>query len=256
MSVDLDFSQHQVIFVKSDGFRVSFPLKQETVASFYRRFKDALEYLDIKTEFDPHPNELAEDTAFFADTIHGTYITSQAQRFWQILVRVDQVMKTFRSEFIGKCSPVHFFWGSFDLAVTRFSGRRAPLHPGGVPHLPDRVAREAYSHEVSSCGFWPGNEIYPHSAFYSYAYPEPKGFKQAKIYPKDAFYHDKLCEFVLPYEAVRNASDPETEVMRFFRSTYETAANLDNWDRDALERSDLLTELRNGGRAADWSAGW
>ncbi len=165
---------------------------------------------------------------------HGR--TEQATRFWRALVHADRVMKAFRAGFVGKCSPVHFFWGSFDLAVTRFSGRRAPEHPGGVPNLPDWVVREAYSHEVSSCGFWPGSEQMPHAVFYSYAYPEPAGFRAAPVRPSAATFSGELGEFVLPYDAVRQSSSPDAALLEFLQSTYEAAATRGAWDRAELER--------------------
>lgn len=244
VSVDFDFSSQQLIFLTSEGDKVSFALQNESVASFFERFRGALKYLKIEADFEPHPNELEDATPFVKDTAHTTYIPSQARNFWQVLVGADQVLKRFRSDFLGKCSPVHFFWGSFDLAVTRFSGRVAPVHPGGVPHLPDRVTREAYSHEVSSCGFWPGNEIYPHAAFYSYTYPEPKGFKDYHIEPEAAFYHDELREFILPYEDMRTSASPEEDIMRFLKSTYVAAAELGGWDRAALENGKFFLDVR------------
>jgi hypothetical protein len=162
------------------------------------------------------------------------------QRFWRILVQVDRVMTVFRSQFIGKVSPVHFFWGSFDLAVTRFSGRRAPEHPGGVPNLADRVTREAYSHEVSSCGFWPGGGAMSEPAFYAYAYPIPAGVQDYPVQPAEAFYSSEMQEFILPYEVVRQADDPDAVLLAFFQSTYAAAANLGQWERSALERIPAL----------------
>jgi len=159
-----------------------------------------------------------------------------ANRFWRVLVQADRVFKQFRADFVGKCSPVHYFWGAPDLAVTRFSGRRAPEHPGGVPHLPDRVAREAYSHEVSSCGFWPGGGPIAYPVFYSYAYPEPAGFASAPVKPSAAFYSTDLREFILPYDVVREAESPDETLLDFLQTTYDAAANLANWDRNFLER--------------------
>ncbi len=245
-SVDFDFCAHQLIFQTSEGKRLVLPLKSESVASFYKKVMGALAYFEIAAAFDPHPNELPDAVAFFEDRIHQTYVPSQAYNFWQVMVRISPVFKLFRSDFIGKCSPVHFFWGGFDLAVTRFSGRTAPLHPGGVPHLSDKIVRDAYSHEVSSCGFWPGNEIYPHAAFYSYAYPEPKGLKDYLIEPDSAFYHPDLQEFILPYDLVRSTASPETELMRFLKTTYRAAADLGKWNREALEDSPYLSELKSG----------
>lgn len=235
LSVDFDFSSHELAFAMSDGQKIRIPLRNETVSSFYRRFTSVLHHLNIETSFLPVPNEVSDAIPFAHDETHGTYDPKQAGDLWQILVRADRVLKAFRADFLGKCSPVHFFWGSFDLAVTRFSGRPAPEHPGGVPGLPDRVVRDAYSHEVSSCGFWPGNDIYPHAAFYSYAYPEPPKFNKARVEPKEAFYHEGLHEFILPYESVRNSSNPERAVMSFLESTYRAASDLGRWDRSSLE---------------------
>jgi hypothetical protein len=185
------------------------------------------------------PNEVPDPVPFEKDEQHASYDPEYANRFWRILVQTDRVFKEFRARFIGKCSPVHFFWGSFDMAVTRFSGRPAPMHPGGVPHLPDVVAREAYSHEVSSCGFWPGGGPVPYPVFYSYAYPAPEGFKDAPVKPGGAFYSGDLGEFLLPYDEVGKADRPDDVLLDFLQSTYEAAANLAKWDRQALERDKL-----------------
>lgn len=244
LAVDFDFSAHELVFVTSEGEQLKLPLRSETVAAFYRRFNDVLRYLDVQTSFLPSPNEVPSPIPFSEDHSHKTYNPVHVHQLWQILVRADTVLKGFRSNYTGKCSPVHFFWGSFDLAVTRFSGRSAPPHPGGVPGLPDRVTREAYSDEVSSCGFWPGNEAYPHAAFYSYAYPEPDGFKSARIAPKGAFYHEGLREFLLPYEEIRRSRTPEEDLLAFFQSTYRAAADLGRWDRKSLEGNPFLAEAR------------
>ena len=169
------------------------------------------------------------------DIEHASYDADYVNRFWRILMQADRVLKEFRSRFIGKCSPVHFFWGSFDLAVTRFSGRRAPEHPGGIPHLPDWVTREAYSHEVSSCGFWPGNDAIPKPVFYSYAYPEPPGFNTAKVAPRGAIYNSEIREFILPYDEIRQSDKPDQMLLEFLQSSYEAAANFGGWNRDELE---------------------
>lgn len=186
------------------------------------------------------PNEVEEATPFARDTKHASYDPEFANRFWCVLLQSDRVFKQFRSHFIGKCSPVHFFWGSFDLAVTRFSGRLAPKHPGGVPHLPNAIAQEAYSHEVSSAGFWPGNEANPRACFYSYAYPAPAGFEKAKVKPEAAFWSTAMREWMLPYEAVRSADSPDEVLTEFLESTYAAAADLGQWDRAALERSSFF----------------
>jgi uncharacterized protein DUF5996 len=182
----------------------------------------------------PRPSEIADAIPFAEDRVHASYDGAAARRFWRALLQADHLLKLFRSGFIGKVSPVHFFWGSFDLAVTRFSGRRAPPHPGGVPGLPDAVVREAYSHEVSSAGFWPGNAAFPEAAFYSYAYPEPPGFR-ARALPEGARYEAALGEYVLPYAAVRAAAAPDQLVLDFLAATYAAAADAARWDRAALE---------------------
>ena len=173
---------------------------------------------------------------FDRDEARRAYDPAYANRYWRVLAQTDRVLKQFRARFIGKCSPVHYFWGAPDLAVTRFSGRRAPPHPGGIPNLPDAVTREAYSHEVSSCGFWPGGGPIPYAVFYSYAYPEPAGFPQAAVRPASAFYSTDLHEFILPYDAVRQSSDPDETLLEFLQTTYEAAADLAKWDRASLER--------------------
>jgi hypothetical protein len=194
-----------------------------------------LQAAGVPVVIDTMPSELAECVAFPEDHAPRVYDPGVARDFWRALVQVDQAFKLFRTGFLGKASPVHFFWGSFDLAVTRFSGRRAPPHPGGVPHLPDAVVREAYSHEVSSAGFWPGGGGVDYPAFYAYAYPEPPGFRDAAVRPEGAAYNAALGEFLLPYETVRAAEDPEAALLDFLGTTYAAAANAAHWDRDALE---------------------
>jgi len=244
-AIDVDFISHLVKITSTNGELRALPLQNESVASFYERLCGAATELDIELCFEPHPNEVADATPFSDDTRHCTYDPEAAHRFWQVLVNVHRVFQGFRSQFIGKCSPVHFFWGSLDLAVTRFSGRRAPEHPGGVPNLPDQIVREAYSHEVSSVGFWPGDERYPHPAFYSYAYPEPKGFSEAVVEPtQGAFYHPQLREFILPYNEVAVLPDHEHRVLAFCQSTYEAAAKFGEWDRELLEESAPLSLLQ------------
>jgi hypothetical protein len=191
--------------------------------------------LAIEVQIGMRPNETLEAIPFDRDEKHAAYDPEYANRFWRVLLQADRVFKEFRSRFCGKCSPVHFFWGSFDLAVTRFSGRPAPPHPGGIPHLPDAITREAYSQEVSSLGFWPGNEQIPTALFYSYAYPSPDGFAQAKVKPAAASFHPQLREFVLPYDDVRRAGSPDDAVLEFAQTTYDGAATLAKWDRAALE---------------------
>jgi hypothetical protein len=193
-----------------------------------------LRELNLPVSINTTPNELPNPIPFERDETHHSYDPEYANRFWRVLLQADRVFKEFRSCFCGKCSPSHFFWGSFDLAVTRFSGHSAPTHPGGVPHLPDAITREAYSQEVSSLGFWPGNETMP-AIFYSYAYPEPKGFSEAKVKPEAASYNPQVKEFILPYDAVRAAKSPDEMLLAFAQSTYDAASTLGNWDRAALE---------------------
>jgi hypothetical protein len=193
--------------------------------------------LDLRVDIHGKPNEVPDAIAFDQDESHAAYDADYAQRFWRVLVQADRVLKQFRARFIGKCSPVHFFWGAADLAVTRFSGRPAPEHPGGIPNLPDWITREAYSHEVSSCGFWPGGGAIAYPAFYSYAYPEPDGFAGAPVGPGAAFYSRDLREFILPYDAVRHANRPDDTLLEFLQTTYEAAADLAHWDRASLGRA-------------------
>jgi hypothetical protein len=235
--IEFDFIEHQLVIRTSGGAVQSKHLRSQTVADFYRELMSALRDLSVPVSINTKPNELEDATPFPLDDKRSSYDADAVHRFWQSLVQVDRVFKAFRARFIGKCSPVHFFWGSFDLAVTRFSGRAAPQHPGGVPNLPDWVAREAYSHEVSSAGFWPGGSGVDYAAFYSYAYPEPAGYKDARAGPSDAYYHPTLREFLLPYDAVRTAGDPDAALMEFLQSTYEAAANAAKWDRAALEQT-------------------
>jgi hypothetical protein len=230
-----DFIDHVLTVSTDDGTVRRIGHFPRTVADFYAELMGTLAELGIEVHINETPNELPDPIRFSEDRTHAAYDPEFAARHWRLLTKIEPVMFRFRTAFIGKSSPVHFFWGSFDLAVTRFSGRPAPLHPGGVPHLPDTVAQEAYSHEVSSAGFWPGNEVIPYPAFYSYAYPEPPGFADAAICPAEAFYSKDLSEYVLPYDAVRTAADPEATLMDFLASTYEAAASLGKWDRAALE---------------------
>jgi Family of unknown function (DUF5996) len=232
--IDFDFVDH-VLWIGTDGghFR-RIMLQPMAVAEFYAAVMIALRELGIDVRLNTMPCEIPDCIPFDEDTVHASYDAGYANRFWRVLLAAHEVFARFRTGFLGKASPVHFFWGSFDLAVTRFSGRRAPRHPGGVPHLPDAVAQEAYSHEVSSVGFWPGAEG-TDAAFYSYAYPAPDGFGEAKVMPAAAFWSQELGEFLLPYEAVRTARDPDAALMAFLMSTYEAAADLAHWDRAALE---------------------
>jgi uncharacterized protein DUF5996 len=233
--IDFDFIDHALRISTSDGAEWQFALAGQSVASFYTAVMAALAELGIHIAIDEMPNELPDPIRFSEDKKHASYDPDAVRRFFQILVNVDRVFKQFRTGFLGKASPVHFFWGSFDLAATRFSGRRAPRHPGGVPNLPDAVACEAYSHEVSSAGFWPGSGAIDYPAFYSYAYPEPPGYRAVKVRPDTAFFSEALGEFILPYDAVRTAAAPDQALLEFLQSTYDAAADTAKWDRDALE---------------------
>jgi hypothetical protein len=233
--IDLDLIDHALRLSTSDGAQRQFALAGQSVASFYAAIMAALWETGIHIAIDEMPNELPEPIRFSEDKKHASYDPAAARCFLQILVNADRVFKQFRTGFLGKASPVHFFWGSFDLTVTRFSGRRAPRHPGGIPHLSDDVACEAYSHEESSAGFWPGSGAIDYPAFYSYAYPEPAGFRAVKVRPDAAFFSEALGEFILPYDAVRTAAAPDQALLEFLQSTYEAAANAAKWDRDALE---------------------
>lgn len=235
VEIRLDFLDHAVVGLASDGGRASFALEPQSVAEFHGRFLRLLQGLGATAVLHGHPNEVAEPVPFARDLEIRPYDAEAVTRWFRALLSVERVMQRFRTSFLGKVSPVHLFWGSFDLAVTRFSGRRAPLHPGGIPALPDAVTQEAYSHEVSSAGFWPGGGPIDYPAFYSYAYPAPAGFAEARIAPQGATFDRDLGEFLLPYESVRSASDPEAALMAFLESSYRAAADLGGWDRPALE---------------------
>ncbi len=230
-----DFNAHVLDIATSDGARRQVALAPRTVADFHAAVMAVVAELGIAVEIDDRPCEIAGAIPFREDRVHAAYDAEYAGRFWRVLVETDRLLKQFRTGFVGKASPVHFFWGSFDLAVTRFSGRTAPPHPGGVPGMADAIAREAYSHEVSSAGFWPGNPAHGEAAFYSYAYPEPAGFRGSAVRPPAASFSATLGEFLLPYEAVRTAPDPDAAVLAFLQSTYEAAAVSARWDRAALE---------------------
>jgi Family of unknown function (DUF5996) len=234
--IDFDFIEHRLTIQSSDGAVSDVPLQPQSVAAFYKRLMDEMGKLDLRVQIQKKPNEIVDAIPFDQDESHTAYDREYANRFWRVLVQADRVFKQFRADFIGKCSPVHFFWGAPDLAVTRFSGRTAPEHPGGVPNLSDRVTREAYSHEVSSCGFWPGGGAILYPAFYSYAYPEPDGFSKAPVKPSASFYSTDLREFILPYDVVRQSESPDQTLLDFLQTTYEAAANLAGWDRNGLER--------------------
>jgi hypothetical protein len=233
--IDFDFVEHKLVIETSDGDGRALELAPRTVADFYREFTSRMRELQLDVKIWTTPVEVPDPVPFERDETHKSYDPEYANRFWRALVQSERVFQRFRSGFTGKCSPVHFFWGSFDLAVTRFSGRRAPEHPG-APGVADSITREAYSHEVSSAGFWPGGPALPEAIFYSYAYPEPAGFKDAPARPGRAYYNTDFKEFVLPYEAVRAADDPDRDLGRFLQDTYEAAAGLAGWDRASLER--------------------
>ncbi len=234
--IDFDFIDHQVIVQTSDGLSGRIALQPQSVATFYTSLMAELDKLDLHVDIHRVPNEVSDPIPFDKDETHRAYDAAYANRFWRILVQANRVFEKFRARFIGKCSPVHFFWGAPDLAVTRFSGRPAPKHPGGIPNLPDWVTREAYSEEVSSCGFWPGGGPIPYAAFYSYAYPAPPDFAASTVQPDGAYYSSDLHEFILPYDIVREAAVPDNTLLEFLQTTYEAAANLAEWDRGSLER--------------------
>jgi hypothetical protein len=233
--MQFDFLEHVLDITVSDGGARRFALRPQSVADFYRAVMTALTDLGIPVAINDRPCEIAGAIPFSQDRVHAAYDPEYAHRFWQVLLRSDHVMKRFRTGFLGKCSPVHFFWGSFDLAVTRFSGRAAPPFTAKMPGLASEVMREAYSHEVSSAGFWPGGNGTDFAAYYSYAYPTPAGFRESAVQPGAASFSEALGEFLLPYEAVRTAADPEAALLAFLQSTYEAAARAADWDRAALE---------------------
>lgn len=235
IELSFDLIDHQVVGSATDGGTARFALEPMSVASFQKRLLDLIHALGGTPKLDGRPNEIPDGVPFATDTIERPYDAGAVTRFFRACVAATNVFQTFRTSYLGKVSPVHLFWGSFDLAVTRFSGRRAPLHPGGIPGLPDEVTCEAYSHEVSSAGFWPGGGSIDFPAFYSYAYPTPAGFAAAKVCPEAAHFDGALGEFVLPYDAVRNAADPDAVLMAFLESTYRAAADLGHWDVAALE---------------------
>lgn len=234
LEIEFDFIDHQLAARTSRGEQRQLPLQPQTVADFHAGVLGMLHGIGIAVRINDMPSEIANPIRFSQDRAHAAYDAAATRRFWRALIQVDRVFKLFRTGFLGKASPVHFFWGSFDLAVTRFSGRAAPLHPGGVPGLPDAVTREAYSHEVSSAGFWPGNEAFPQAAFYSYSYPEPAGFRDRPVTP-GARFDTALGEFVLPYETVRVAENPDALLLDFLSTTYAAAAEAGGWNRAALE---------------------
>jgi hypothetical protein len=235
--IRFDFIEQKLVIGTSSGLSARLELKPRTVADFHGALFRELELLGLDVRIHTTPCEIPDAIPFERDTIHDQYDGEAAARFWRALLQADRVFKEFRARFLGKCSPVHFFWGSFDLAVTRFSGRPAPRHPGGIPNLPDWVTREAYSHEVSSAGFWPGGGGAEQACFYSYAYPGPAGFAEAIVSPPGAGWSTSLGEFLLPYDAVREAASPDEALLEFLQSSYEAAARLAGWDRRALEKT-------------------
>jgi len=235
--IDFDFIDHRLLIQTSEGAIKTTALQPRSVANFYEELLANLAELGLDVKIHTTPNEVAHAVPFERDHEHASYDAEYANRFWRALVQIDRVFKEFRAGFIGKCSPVHFFWGSFDLAVTRFSGRPAPEHPGGVPNLPDWIAREAYSHELSSCGFWPGGGPVPYPVFYAYAYPEPPGYSAIRLRPDSAVYNAAFREFILSYDDVRLAESPDAVLLDFLQSSSDAAANLGAWDRAALERA-------------------
>jgi hypothetical protein len=235
IEITFDLLRHAVVGQAADGRSAEFMLGPMTVAKFHRQFRALIAQLGGAPDFDGAPNEVADPVPFADDVRVRPYDAAAVENFFKALVAIERVFFQFRTGYLGKASPVHLFWGSFDLAVTRFSGRAAPLHPGGIPSLPDAVTREAYSHEVSSAGFWPGDASTRFPAFYSYAYPTPKGFAEAQAAPQGAYFDAKLGEFLLPYEVVRTSADPENALMNFLQSTYDAAAELAGWDRAAVE---------------------
>jgi hypothetical protein len=236
--VEFDFIDHLLAVRTTDGERRGIPLEPQSVADFYRRYMALFTALEIEVEIRPIPTELPDTTPFADDKAHSAYEPEAAHRCWEILAQTDRVLKEFRGRFLGKSSPSHFWWGAFDIACTRFSGRRGPRHPGGVPNLPDYVAIEGYSHECISAGWWPGTIGGPlaEPAFYAYSYPMPAGCEKATVTPEAAYYHQQLGEWILPYEAVRTAADPRVMLLDFLESTYAAAAVGGKWDRGALER--------------------
>jgi hypothetical protein len=235
LQVDFDLIAEWVVFATSDGGIRTIPLAAGTIADFHAAVLAALADLGITVSIDPKPSEMPDTAPFAEDHAERPYDAEAARRFWRALIQAARVFGEFRTGFLGKASPVHFFWGSFDLASTRFSGHVAPRHPGGLPGLPDAVTCEAYSPEEASIGFWPGSDAYPHAAFYAYAYPAPAGYAEARVEPAAATFDTAMGEFLLPYDAVRTAADPDAALLAFCRSTYDAAADLGGWDRASLE---------------------
>lgn len=233
--IDFDFIQHQLIITTSTGKRETLELRPRTVASFYKELFEKLSSMEIDVMINTVPCELENVIPFEQDEVHQSYDGASMFNYWQALVRIHAVFTRFRASFTGKVSPVHFFWGAFDLAVTRFSGKDAPVHPGSAPNMAAVIMQEAYSKEVSSCGFWPGNDQYPQAAFYAYCYPSPADFASQPVQPEGAFYSQEMGEFLLPYEVVQSSDNPEQALLSFLQSTYEAAAITGNWNREELE---------------------
>lgn len=232
--LEFDFIGHRLLISTSEGRQEALELYPRTVASFYEELFDKLNGVGIEVSIHAKPNEVEPAIPFREDEVHHSYDAQQIHIYWKALVQIERVFNEFRARFTGKCSPVHLFWGAFDLAVTRFSGRQAPQHPGGAPNIPLRVMQEAYSHEVSSAGFWAGSPDFPYPAFYSYCYPTPETFGEQTVQPKEAFYSKEMGEFFLLYDVVRQAADPENMLMEFLESTYQAAATTGNWNQEAL----------------------
>ena len=235
LQIDFDLLADTLILATSDDRRREIPLAPGSIAGFHAAVTAALADLDVTTSINPEPSEMPDALPFTEDHVERPYDAEAVRRFWRALIQTTRVLGEFRTGFLGKASPIHFFWGSFDLASTRFSGRVAPQHPGGMPGLPDAVTCEAYSHEEASIGFWPGSDVYPQAAFYAYAYPAPAGYGDAKVEPPAARYDAAMGEYLLPYDAVRTAADPDAALLAFCRSTYDAAADLGGWDRAALD---------------------
>lgn len=235
-TADFDFIDHVVSILTSDGGTEQFALTPYSVADFHAKYFAALSALGIDVTIMPSPVEVMVAIPFEQDRQHASYDPDAVQRFWRVLIQTDRVLKRFRGRFMGKGSPVHFFWGSLDIATTRFSGRGAPVHPGGAPNCPDYVMIEAYSRECASCGFWPGGGAFTEPAFYAYAYPQPAGYADYPVGPGGAHYSDEAQEFILPYEVVRHSSLPDETLLEFFQSAYDAAADLGRWDRATLDR--------------------
>jgi hypothetical protein len=233
--IAFDLIDDSLIVHDTEGRRARVALVPQSVASFYANTMRALIELDIDVRLDPMPCELPQATPFHGDHMVRAYEGETARAYWRALVQTHRTFQMFRTRFVGKCSPIHMFWGGFDLAVTRFSGRKAPPHPGGIPHMPDVVTRDAYNQEVSSAGFWPGSGTVKEPSYYSYAYPAPEGFSEARVQPGAARFDPEMGEFILPYQAVRASADPDATLLAFLQSTYEAAANLAHWDRQFLE---------------------